>query len=81
MVMGKIAERNGLDVTGLKMGVAMELSEGSPSRCQQITLTVFLPRKFSEADLAKFRNAAGLCPVHNSLHPDVKVTVELKNGN
>lgn len=80
MVMGMVAGKHGLDVRGLRIEVRMELAAPPVNRIGSITLAVILPRKFSEAEREKLRSAVGLCPVHNSLHPETRLAVEMREG-
>jgi len=77
MCMAMVAERDGLDFRGAELAVKMELAPEPARRFAAFTLTVSLPRKFSESDQAKLAKAAELCPVRNSLRPEVAVSVEV----
>lgn len=76
MMMGKAAEANGLDISGMAVEVNLEM-EGTPMMVTSVRARYFLPRRFSPADLATLEAGAKLCPVHTSLRPEIKVTLEL----
>ena len=80
MVMGIVAEKNGFDVKGTKVTVKAEVTSTPVNRISSFTVTFALPRKFSEEDMAKLRNSAGLCHIHNSLHPDVAINVVMSSA-
>ena len=77
MVMGMTGQKQGLDLRGTKVEVATTMAETSPRRLGELALTFIFPRKFSEAQLAELRKAVDLCPVRNSLRPEVAVKVLL----
>ena len=77
MVMAMVAQRDHLDLKGMKVESRVQLAEGPSRKVASIQARFILPRKVSAADLAKLQRAAGTCPVHNSLHPDVKVSIEV----
>jgi putative redox protein len=77
-IMGLVAKRSGLDITGAKTRVRKEMASQPARRLGEVTVAVTFPagRKFSPADRQKLEHAAHACPVHQSLHPDVKVRFE-----
>jgi putative redox protein len=80
-MMGVVAERNGVDISGMNVDVRMEMAR-SPSRIGSITAVVKLPdaKGVSETVRQKMEVAADTCPVKRSLHPDTKVTLEFVYG-
>jgi putative redox protein len=78
-IMGIVAERNHLDIQGLKVQVLKEMVADPVRRIGQLTTRLVFPRgkRYSPADRAKLEAAAKTCPVKQSLHPEVKLAVEL----
>ncbi len=74
-IMGLLAERTGLDIDGTRIHVTKEMTSVPLRRIGALKVTVTLPagRRFSAEDRRKLENAAGTCPVRQSLHPDVNV--------
>ena len=74
-MMGMVAEKNGLDVKGAKATVQTEMTSVPANRIRAFTVTIALPRRFSEEDQLKLRKGMERCPVHNSFHPDMEIRV------
>ena len=77
-VMGLVAQRNHLDITGLQIRVLKEMTSDPVRRIGALTAKLVFPagKVLSDADRAKLEAAARACPVKQSLHPDVKLHVE-----
>ncbi len=77
-IMGLVAQRNGLDITGTTATVVKEMTAVPVRRIATLRATVTLPKgkPVAAADRAKLENAARICPVKQSLHPDVNVLLE-----
>ena len=77
-VMGLVAQRNQLDVTGLQVLVIKEMTADPVRRIGALRTRLVFPRgkALSATDRAKLEAAAKVCPVKQSLHPDVKTPVE-----
>lgn len=69
-----VAERSGLSVEGMHMRVEKHM-QSEPRRIGNIPLTVYMPKALSEQDRQKLERAGLACPVHKSLHPDVKAEI------
>jgi putative redox protein len=69
-----VAERSGLSVEGMHMRVEKHM-QSEPRRIGNIPLTVHMPKALSEQDRQKLERAGLACPVHKSLHPDVKAEI------
>lgn len=70
-IMGIVAARKNLDLTGMTVRVEKHMSADSPRRIIALptVLRVLLPADHPERALLE---AAALgCPVHHSLHPDI----------
>lgn len=83
-VMGIVAERNQLDLTGTRVHVTKEMVQQPIRRIGELKVIVSVPvdkaAQLSATDRAKLENAAHHCPVHQSLHPDVKAPIEFVYG-
>lgn len=69
-----VAERSGLSVEGMHMRVEKQM-QSEPRRIGNVPLTVHMPKALSEQDRQKLERAGLACPVHKSLHPDVKAEI------
>ncbi len=70
-----IAERGGIDVSGMWVTTLKEMSE-QPRRIKSLPITIHLPQSLSEEWRRKFEAGARSCPVHHSLHPDINSPLE-----
>jgi putative redox protein len=79
-IMGKVAQRDGLDLAGTHVSVVKEMVAQPTRRIGALRVLVTLPSgsRLSPADRSKLEKAAAACPVKQSLHPDVQVTVEFR---
>ena len=82
-VMGIVAERHALDLTGTRVHVVKEMiqpAEGRVRRIGHLGVTISVPAdnaaRLSESDRSKLESAAKHCPVHQSLHPDLQTTID-----
>lgn len=69
-----VAERSGISVEGMRMRVEKHM-QSDPRRIGHTPLEVHLPKALSEQDRQKLERAGLACPVHKSLHPDVKADI------
>jgi uncharacterized OsmC-like protein len=67
-------KRNGLDIAGARFVVSAVWAEDKPL-LTEINVTVVLPGKFAEEQLDVLLKGAHMCPIHNSLRPEVKTTL------
>lgn len=74
-VMGIVAQREEIDMTGSTVHVAKEMSAEPPRRIAKLTVQFTVPVPLTEVQRQKLHNAAMTCPVHKSLHPDLEVAV------
>lgn len=77
-VMGLVAQRNKLDIDGLRIQVIKEMTADPVRRIGTLKTRLVFPqgKSLSPTDRAKLEAAARACPVKQSLHPDVKSPVE-----
>jgi putative redox protein len=78
-VLGVVGERNGLDLLGTRIRVTKEMRD-KPRRIASLRATVTFPdgRVIPPEIREKFQRALDHCPVKQSLHPDVRVSVEME---
>jgi putative redox protein len=75
-IMGIIAEREHIDMTGLKAD-ATKLMASDPRRISEIQIDFSWPdAPVTEEQGTKLKRAAIKCPVALSLHPDLKQTIQ-----
>lgn len=73
-IMGIVAQREGIDLTGSDMQITKIMTAQPPRRIArlEVLLTMKTNRELSEAEITKLERAARTCPVELSLHPDVE---------
>lgn len=72
--MAMVAERDGVSLIGAKAEVVKEMIT-SPRRIGSLKTEITLPASISSDYRAKLERAAHLCPVHQSLHPEIDKTL------
>ena len=79
-IMGIVAERNQIDLTGTRIQVSKEMIQQPIRRIGRLPVIVTIPAdkaaKVAAADRTKLETAARHCPVHQSLHPDIDSPIE-----
>jgi putative redox protein len=77
-IMGLVAQRNSLNIDGLKVQVLKEMTADPVRRIGSLKTRLVFPsgKRLAAVDRAKLEAAAKVCPVKQSLHPDVKTPVE-----
>jgi putative redox protein len=68
------AARKSWEVGEVEVAVEMEYGEASVPRSFVVTLS--LPRRLSEDQVARLQEIAGKCPVHRALSHEREVTIE-----
>jgi putative redox protein len=81
-IMGLVAKRHGWDLTGSRVRVIKEMAAVPLRRIGALNVTITVPagRVASASDRALLERAADTCPVRQSLHPDVKVSMVFEYG-
>jgi putative redox protein len=78
--MALVAERHGWDLSGTRVHVTKEMVTQPTRRIGALPVRITVPAEraaaLSEADRDKLERAAHHCPVHQSLHPDVRAPIE-----
>jgi putative redox protein len=72
-IMGIYAQRQKLDLSGVSARVTKEMVTAPIRRIGKLTVTFKLPAALSSEHRSALEKAALTCPVHQSLHPDVKL--------
>lgn len=77
-IMGLMTERSGLDLAGTKIHVEKEMVTAPKRRIGKLVITVTFPKglEISDSERAKLEKTINLCPVKQSLHPDIEVVAE-----
>lgn len=76
-IMGIYARKESIALEGTQIGI-QKIMAANPRRIAEIKIKFNFPAELevSEAQKEKLRKAALTCPVSQSLHPDLKQTVE-----
>lgn len=74
--MAIVAERDGVEFKDAKVDVEKEMTDIPKRRIGEIRLKITLPASIPQSYRNKIEHIAHACPVHRSLHPDLKVPVE-----
>ena len=74
--MGIQADTLALDITGMKIEVKKIMATEGPRRVAKLPVTITMPIPRDEKTSIVMKRAADLCPVHQSIHPDIEVPVE-----
>ena len=77
-LMGIVARRHELDLTGLAVEVTKEMSADTPRRIARLATTMRVPLPPDHPQRVLLENAALTCPVHHSLHPEVEKPVDFQ---
>ncbi len=75
-IMGIIARRDGIDLTGLRVTVIKEMSTDRPRRIARLATRVFMPAGLTDQQRSKLEKAAHTCPVHQTLQGKVEMPIE-----
>jgi putative redox protein len=77
-ILALVGERHGLDLRGTQVNVVKEMIQKPIRRIGSLRTTVRFPSGLSigAEDRARIETAAHLCPVHQSIHPDIDAPIE-----
>ena len=75
-IMGIVAEREKIDLTGLRITVQKVMSADPPRRIAKLETRIVMPKGLTEQQRAKLERAAHTCPVHQTLHGKVDMPIE-----
>jgi putative redox protein len=74
--MGIVAEREKIDLAGMRVTVSKEMSAEPPRRIARLTARIVMPCRLEEKQKVKLENAARTCPVHQTLQGNVEMPIE-----
>ncbi len=75
-IMGIVAERHGIDLTGMKAETIKEMTKEPPRRIASLRTRLTIPLPPDHPDRQRLEQAGRACPVHQSLHPDIDAAIE-----
>ena len=75
-IMGIVAEREKINLTGLSVTVQKEMSAEPPRRIARLATRIVMPKGLTDQQKAKLEKAAHTCPVHQTLHGNVEMPIE-----
>lgn len=75
-IMGIVAERHGLDLTGMTAETEKVMTAQPPRRIASLHTRITIPLPADHPQRQALEQAAHTCPVHKSLHPDIDAAVE-----
>lgn len=73
--MAIVAKRDGVPFEGARAEVVKEMATVPTRRIGSLPVKITMPKSVPADYRAKLENAARTCPVHKSLHPDVKAEI------
>lgn len=76
-IMGIVAERQQLDLTGVTYSVTKHMA-AEPRRIRQIDVAFRMPASLTEKERTILENAARTCPVALSLNPEIQQQVQFE---
>jgi putative redox protein len=75
-IMGIVAEREKIDLAGLRVTVQKVMSADPPRRIARLATRIVMPKGLTERQRAKLEKAAHTCPVHQTLQGKVDMLIE-----
>ena len=72
-VIGIIARRKNIELSGMNIRVRKFMSADTPRRISRLEVHIAMPIPSSHPDARLLEASAIACPVHQSLHPDIQV--------
>ncbi len=76
-IMGKMAQARGEKLDGAHIEIDKIMAQ-NPRRVGEFKIALTFPAHFSPEQKKFYQTAINACPVHQTLSPDVKVTVTVK---
>ena len=74
-IMAIAAEKHGVDVSRTNALVKKEMSS-DPRRISEIIIDINMDKNIDKKDRERLEKAALACPVHKSLHPEIKKKIQ-----
>jgi len=75
-IMGIVAEREKVNLSGLRITVQKEMSADPPRRIARLVTRIEMPTGLTEQQRAKLEKTAHTCPVHQTLQGKVDMPIE-----
>ncbi len=75
-IMGIVAERDKIDLRGMRITVQKEMSAEPPRRIAKLTTRIVMPGGLTEQQKTKLETAAHTCPVRQTLQGNVEMPIE-----
>lgn len=75
-IMGIVADRHDLDLSGMTARTGKVMSGDAPRRIASLRTVVEVPLPSDHPKRGMLENAAHTCPVHKSLHPEIDASIE-----
>ncbi len=79
-IMALAAQKMGIELSGSKVFVDKEMSRDLPRRVSSLQVHFISPLSFPKEISEELEKAGIGCPVHHSLHPDMKIGFHFKWG-
>jgi putative redox protein len=79
-IMGIVAQRMEIDLTGTSVIVTKEMTQVPVRRIARLGVTLNIPTKLTQEQKEKLQAAATACPVCRSIHPDIEVPVTFNSS-
>jgi putative redox protein len=79
-VMGIMARTLNIDIAGSTARVEKVMTATAPRMIASLAVQIHVPHPISAENQQKLERAAHTCPVHRSLHPDVKAPLTFSWG-
>ena len=74
-IMGIVAQKHGIDLSETNASVKKEMSS-NPRRISEVIIDINMDKNIEVKDRKRLEKAALACPVHKSLHPDIKKKIQ-----
>ena len=75
-IMGIVAERHGIDLTGMTAETEKVMTSAPPRRIASLRTRLTIPLPADHPQRLLLEQAAHTCPVHKSLHPEIDAALE-----
>jgi putative redox protein len=79
-VLGIVAQRHELNLSGTTAKVTKEMVAEPVRRIGRLSVDIRVPRALAEEDRRRLEHAASICPVKRSLHPDIDIPITFHWG-
>jgi len=79
-VMGIAARTHNIDITGTTATVEKEMAAAPTRMIGKLAVKIHVPHHLSDDHKQRLEKAAHTCPVHKSMHPNVRMPIEFVWG-